>query len=122
MTTHATLPSAARLHRPSEYAAALKGRRVARGALFVLNVPRTNVPESSARLGMIVAKRLARRAVTRNTIKRVLREAFRAQRHALPQHDFVFRLVAPIPASSLTQLKKLVRAEADVLLTRALKC
>ena len=122
MTTRATLPCAARLHRPSEYAAALKGRRVARGALFVLNVPRTNTPDAPARLGMIVAKRLARRAVTRNTIKRVLREAFRAQRHALPQRDFVFRLVAPIEPSSLTALKKQVRAEADALLKKARSC
>lgn len=122
MTTHATLPCAARLHSPSEYAAALKGRRVARGALFVLNVPRTPTPDAPARLGMIVAKRLARRAVTRNTIKRVLREAFRAQRHALPQRDFVFRLVSAVEASSLTELKKRVRAEADALLDRARTC
>ena len=122
MTTRATLPCAARLHRPSEYAAALKGRRVARGALFVLNVPRNGTPDAPARLGLIVAKRLARRAVTRNTIKRVLREAFRAQRHALPPHDFVFRLVAPVEPSSLTLLKKQVRAEADALLKRARSC
>lgn len=122
MTTRATLPCAARLHRPSEYAATLKGRRVARGALFVLNVPRTSTSDAPARLGMIVAKRLARRAVTRNTIKRVLREAFRAQRHALPQRDFVFRLVAAIEPSSLTALKKQVRAEADALLSRARTC
>ena len=122
MTAHATLPGDARLHRPSEYAAALKGRRVARGALFVLNIPRESDANAPARLGMIVAKRLARRAVTRNAIKRVLREAFRAQRHTLPQRDFVFRLVAPVEPSSLTQLKKQVRAEADSLLKRARKC
>jgi ribonuclease P protein component len=119
----ASLPGAARLHRPSEYAAALKGRRVARGALFVLNVPRDQAaPHAPARLGMIVAKRLARRAVTRNAIKRVLREAFRAQRHALPQRDFVFRLVAPVEPASLTALKKQVRAEADSLLSKARAC
>lgn len=91
--------------------------------MFVLNIPRqTADTEAPARLGMIVAKRLAQRAVTRNTIKRVLREAFRAQRHDLPHRDFVFRLVTRIEPSSLTVLKKQVRAEADALLKRARTC
>lgn len=113
----ATLGSAARLHRPSEFAAALKGRRIARGALLVVSTPREQPQaDAQARLGMIVAKRFAARAVTRNTIKRVIREAFRQQRPLLPPRDFVFRLHSPVAAGSLTQLKKQLRAEADTLL------
>ncbi|GAA0230360.1 ribonuclease P protein component [Castellaniella daejeonensis] len=110
-------PPAARLHRPSEYAAALKGRRIARGALFVVSGPREPA-EGPARLGLVVPKRHAPLAVTRNAIKRVLREAFRLRRDALPDGDLVFRLVNRPPAASLTALKRQVRAEADILLAR----
>ncbi|UHL63516.1 ribonuclease P protein component [Paralcaligenes sp. KSB-10] len=118
----ATLPSAARLHRPSEYASALKGKRIARGALFVVTTPReAQVDASCARLGLIIAKRFAARAVTRNAIKRVIREAFRHRRHELPLHDFVFRLHSRVDAVSLTGLKQIVRQEVDGLLDRALR-
>lgn len=115
----ATFVSAARLHRPSEYAAALKGRRVARGAMLVVSTPREPAPAGAqARLGLIIAKRFAARSVTRNTIKRVIREAFRHRQHLLPQQDFVFRLHSPVAVTTLTQLKTQLRQEADALLDR----
>ncbi len=118
----ATFPSAARLHRPSEYVSALKGRRIAKGALFVLNTPRTqNLTDGlqQPRLGLIISKRLAPRAVTRNTIKRVIREAFRHKQGQLAARDYVFRLHSPVGSRTLTQLKRAVRAEADALLDKA---
>ncbi|MDS1139709.1 ribonuclease P protein component [Pusillimonas sp. SM2304] len=120
----ATFPAAARLHRPSEYALALKGKRLARGALFVVTTPRSGpdlIPASSARLGLIIAKRFAARSVTRNTIKRVIREAFRHKRHSLPARDLVFRLHTKVMPVSLTALKKQVRDEVDMLLDRAMQ-
>jgi ribonuclease P protein component len=48
--------------------------------------------QAGARLGLIVAKRLARRAVQRNLLKRIAREAFRLARPGLPAHDLVLRL------------------------------
>lgn len=115
----ATFGPAARLHRPSEFVAALKGRRIARGALLVVSTPREKPgPDASARLGMIIAKRFAPHAVTRNTIKRVIREAFRQRRYQLPPRDFVFRLHSPVGSVSLTQLKKQVRAEVEGLLDK----
>lgn len=120
----ATFPTAARLTRPSEYAMALKGRHLARGALFVVSTPR-QCPEAAAaagaRLGLIIGKRNAPLAVTRNTIKRVLREAFRHRRHELPAKDLVFRLHAKVGRLSLTELRKAVREEADTLLNRAMR-
>jgi len=115
----ATFGPAARLHRPSEFAAALKGRRIARGALLVVSTPREQ-PEAdaSARLGMIIAKRFAPHAVTRNTIKRVIRESFRQRRDDLPPRDFVFRLHGPVGSVTLTELKKQVRAEVETLLDK----
>ncbi|MFA5598549.1 MAG: ribonuclease P protein component [Pusillimonas sp.] len=119
----ATFTPAARLHRPSEYASALQGKRVARGALLVVSTPRNVVANpDGARLGMIIAKRFAAKAVTRNAIKRVIREAFRLKRHQLPPKDFVFRLHSKVAPASLTELKQKVRAEADALLERSAKC
>lgn len=116
----ATFPAAARLHRPLEYASALKGKRVGKGALFVITTPREHNPQLAlARLGLVIAKRYAAKAVTRNTIKRVLRESFRVRRHALPPNDYVFRLHSKVGPFSLTELKTLVREEADILLNRA---
>lgn len=116
----ATFTPAARLHRPSEYAAALKGKRIARGALLVMTTPRDPTEGTDeARLGLVIAKRYAVRAVTRNAIKRVIREAFRLRRHELPQCDYVFRLHSKVGPLTLTELKKLVRSEVDVLLDRA---
>lgn len=113
-------PASARLHRPSEFASALKGRRIARGALFVVNTPRQSATSSldTARLGLIIPKRLAARAVTRNTIKRVIREAFRLKRPHLPHKDLVFRLHSKVPELSLRQLRKQVRDEVDSLLLK----
>ncbi len=66
-----------------------------------------------ARLGIVVAKRFAPRAVTRNTIKRVTRELFRVT--SLPAVDCVVRLSRPVnskdgPATS-TRLKAELRQE-----------
>jgi ribonuclease P protein component len=80
------------------------------------------------RFGLTVGKRFARRAVDRARIKRVLREA---ARHCAPQLalaarsdlDIVLRLKAPLPAratTSLRQLKRALREDADALLARLL--
>ncbi len=74
-----------------------------------------------ARLGLVIAKRFAAKSVTRNAIKRVIREAFRQKRHELPARDLVFRLHSKVAPSTLTELKKRVRGEIDVLLGRAMQ-
>jgi ribonuclease P protein component len=123
---NATFPASARLHRPSEYASALKGKRLARGALFVVTTPREtgqseSTGEACARLGLIIAKRYAPQSVTRNAIKRVIREAFRHKRHELPARDLVFRLHSRVEPCTLTDLKSRVRAEIDALLLRSMR-
>ena len=124
--SRATFPAAARLHRPTEFAAALAGRRVARGSFFVVTAhlrhntyTDASVEPLCARLGLIMAKRFAHHASTRNALKRVVREAFRAKRLDLPAHDFVVRLNKRITSLSLTELKKTARAEADAHFLRA---
>lgn len=122
MLKRATFPWGARLHRPSEYAAALKGKRVAKGALFIVSTPRQkDNGYTTARLGLIIAKRFAPTAASRNAIKRVIREAFRQQRHALPKRDYVFRLHRKIPSGSTKALKATVRTEVEQHLRRIMQ-
>ncbi len=111
----ATYPKAARLHRPLEFTNALKGKRVSRGALFALSKANTvpPLPEPIARLGLVIAKRFAPKATTRNAIKRVARESFRHHRHHLPACDYVIRLHGKVTPCSLTELKITVRKEID---------
>ena len=118
MLLDSSYPPATRLHRPAEFKAALRGRRVARGSLLEVLTPRLPAAPhaGSARLGMIIPKRQAALAVTRNTIKRVVREAFRLRRRELPAHDLVIRLHSRVPRLSLTQLRRLIREEIDGLL------
>ena len=85
------------------------------GAFFVVSAALNDLPgqEACARLGLIIAKRFAARASTRNAIKRVIREAFRHRRLALPAKDYVVRLQCKMPPATLTVLKQTVRAEVD---------
>lgn len=72
---------------------------------------------TEARLGLVVAKKLLKRAVDRNKVKRVVREQFRLRLAGLPPVDLVIRLAAkPVPLDSkllaedfLTLLNKLQR-------------
>ncbi|MDB5821469.1 MAG: rnpA [Herminiimonas sp.] len=90
-------------------------RPVQRTAHFVLYARSNGLLH--ARLGVVVAKRLAPRAVTRNTVKRVTRELFRLAE--LPAMDFVVRLATPVNnragAASSTALRKSLRQELLVL-------
>jgi ribonuclease P protein component len=89
---------------------------VQRTAHFVLYARSNQL--SHARLGIVVAKRFAPRAVTRNTIKRITRELFRQSR--LPAIDCIVRLSQPVnskagPATSAS-LKAVLRRELAQLL------
>ncbi len=48
------------------------------------------------RLGMVVAKRHAKRAVDRNTVKRIIRESFRMKKTELSANDYVVILKRPV--------------------------
>lgn len=68
-----------------------------------------------ARLGMIVAKKVLRRAVDRNRAKRVVRESFRRQ--SLEAVDVVVRLTESRPVS-LAQADRLFAALGEVIAKR----
>jgi len=71
-------------------AAALKSGRSRRAQRFVLHVHGNSF--GYPRLALVVPKRLVRKAVERNRIRRLAREAFRQRQVALGSRDFVLRL------------------------------
>lgn len=104
-----------RLREPGEFAAVFDQRRLLRGQRFNLHY-RPNGSDT-ARLGLIVAKKLAKRAVWRNAVKRVGREAFRSARPGLPAMDLILRLAQPVAAVDAAA-KRLWRTEIDELLAK----
>jgi len=92
-------------------AATLKGGKVVRAARFQLYQRATVL--GHPRLALVVPKRLAPRAVTRNRIRRVVREAFRIHQERLGARDCVVRLMTAPGDAPVT------RADIEALLARA---
>jgi RNase P protein component len=95
--------------------------------LPIVERPAASATAPSVRFGITVGKRNARRAVERSLVKRVLREAARQAASALDlaagsrRVDVVIRLKAPLPLADelpRSQLKRVLRAEADALLAQ----
>lgn len=88
MTTSRSFPPDARLHVSAEYEAVFgEGRRVS-GTFFRLNV-RLPLEGGRTRLGVTVSKRVDKRAVVRNRLRRQAKECFRILRDGLPAGDYV---------------------------------
>ena len=74
-----------------------------------------------ARLGLAISKRVSKRAVERNRIKRLLRESFRRVRHQLPAVDLMVMAreqAAGVPGAELLLeidglWKKLIASSAE---------
>ncbi|MBC7574396.1 MAG: ribonuclease P protein component [Herminiimonas sp.] len=111
-------PRERRIVKTDEFSSVFNLRPVFRTAHFVLYVRPTDLPQ--ARLGVVAAKRLAPRAVTRNTVKRMTRELFRQIR--LPAIDCIVRLSKPVntkagPATTAA-LRRVLKAELAQLFAR----
>ena len=128
------------LHR-TDFQAVMAAEVVSRTAHFVLHrrlVP-TNAPVMApvthdghvsapprsgvSRIGAVLPKRLARRAVTRNTLKRQIYNVMNAFESRLPQGDHVVRLRAPFDrnqflSATSSRLKQAARAELEQLVSR----
>ena len=118
-----------RLKTRAQFQAALAGTTVARTTHFALH--RCALDAASALfampdvwLGAMVPKRWARRAVTRNAIKRQIYQVSTAPDISLPPAAHVVRLRAGFdrarfPSASSEQLKAAVRGELQQLFARA---
>lgn len=97
-------PPECRVRKTDEYSSVFAFRRSIRGRYFVLHYR----PGSTgiARLGFVVAKKLAKHAVTRNLLKRLGREHFRHVRASLPAHDMALRLAQKVDSATRAQLRE----------------
>ena len=103
-----------RIVKTDEFSSVFRLRPAQKTAHFVLYTRLNQLPH--ARLGVVVAKRFAPRAATRNTIKRVTRELFRVS--ALPPIDCVVRLSKAVNSKDGPATTKQLKAELRVELTR----
>jgi len=83
----AGLPREARLRRAADFAAMRQGSGRLGGRCFSVRYRQNGLDH--ARLGLAISKRVSKRAVERNRIKRLLRESFRRVRHQLPPVDLL---------------------------------
>lgn len=104
--------SAHRLHKTDEYSSVFAFRRVLRGRWFNLHYCPNTL--GHARIGLVVAKKLAKRAVQRNLVKRIGRDLFRHAQADLPAHDLVLRLSAKL--DNVT--RRMMREDMNSLLGR----
>ena len=72
----------------------------------------------TARLGLIVGKRMLPRAVDRNRAKRVIRETFR-QASGLPAMDIVVRVAVPAAKITGADAERLFAALAEIVERRS---
>ncbi|WP_329741942.1 ribonuclease P protein component [Dyella sp. A6] len=83
----AGLPRDARLRRAADFAAMRQGSGRLGGRCFSVRYRPNSVGQP--RLGLAISKRVSKRAVDRNRIKRLVRESFRRHRAGLPPMDLL---------------------------------
>src|SRR5574343_933794 len=87
-----------RLTKTDEFSSVFGFRRAIRGQWLMLHYQPSTTGLDTARLGLVIGKKLLKRAVDRNQVKRIVREQFRLLRGNLPACDLVVRLaVKPLP-------------------------
>jgi ribonuclease P protein component len=109
-----TYPREARLLKTTEFEAVFAQSERFHSPNFRLSI-KLNPDLARPRLGFVVSKRVDKRAVQRNRLKRVLREMFRQQRAGLRLGDWLFSVK---PGASALENSAL-RAEIQDLMQRA---
>ncbi|MDR6937500.1 MULTISPECIES: ribonuclease P protein component [unclassified Luteibacter] len=108
----AAMPRDARIRRAADFAALRTVSGRLGGRCFLLRFG--NNDGDTARLGLAISKRCSKRAVDRNRIKRLAREAFRRARPALPPVD----ILVMARDSAVNETGAALLAELDALLRR----
>ncbi|MDQ0009271.1 ribonuclease P protein component [Luteibacter jiangsuensis] len=108
----AALPRDARLRRAADFAALRTVSGRLGGRCFLLRFGNNEL--DTARLGLAISKRCSKRAVDRNRIKRLAREAFRHARPALPPVD----ILVMARDSAVDETGAVLLAELDALFRR----
>lgn len=103
----AGFPREARLLSGVEFKRVFDARQVESNRYFRIHWagPEQDQPVTGPRLGLAIAKRVARRAVDRNRIRRAARETFRLRRQALRPVDYVVLAKPPVADADARTLK-----------------
>lgn len=101
-----TFPRSVRLLKSEEYDEVFKNpvRASERGVLVLACKNKLEYP----RLGLIVPKKVLKRAVWRNRIKRIARDTFRLNQHSLPNIDLVVMARPKIDEFSNSELSSVL--------------
>ncbi len=105
-------PRAARLLRPGDFSTLRRAGKRLFFRYFQCEFRVNDAP--TARLGMAVSRRVSKRAVVRNRIRRQIRESFRLRRPSLPPCDVL--IIARTQAAATNN--PALRAELDLLWTK----
>lgn len=101
-----------RIRKTDEFSSVFAFRKTLRGKHFdMLHRPNSL---ATARLGVVIAKKFVRSAVSRNLTRRIVRESFRLSRIRLPQRDIVVRVSLRMDTLDRQALRK----EIDELFAR----
>ncbi|MEX0915101.1 MAG: ribonuclease P protein component [Wenzhouxiangellaceae bacterium] len=101
--TAAGFPREARLLSGVEFKRVFDARQVESNRYFRIHWAERSA--SAPRLGLAIAKRVARRAVDRNRIRRVARETFRLRRQQLRPADYIVLARPPAVTADSHMLK-----------------
>jgi len=101
-----TLPRTARLLKGSDFGSVLQTRQVESNRYFRIHWREREHPDDPPRLGLAIARRVARRAVDRNRLRRHARETFRRRRERLPAMDFVVMAKPPAIGADARELQR----------------
>ena len=113
------LPKSSRLNDSKVFARLLQGRRRPGDCLELAISRNTGEGCTTGRLGIVVAKKNLPRAVDRNALKRIVREAFRNERSTLPPRDLLVRLRLSLKGQARRDWRRRVAAAAHELLAGA---
>lgn len=97
-------PREVRLTHKSEYQHVFANATAVRDRHFTVLVCQSEL--ETPRLGMVVAKKKAKRAVDRHRIKRIIRESFRNARVSLPVVDMIVLSQASAASANSDQLSE----------------
>jgi ribonuclease P protein component len=86
-----SLPKASRLTKPEQFSAVFHANKAESGTAFQVLVNPSR--RQTARLGVVLSKKVAPRAVDRSYLKRLIREEFRKCKHILGGLDVVVRVL-----------------------------
>ncbi len=99
-----SFPTRLRLGKPAEYKKVFAKPVKSTDRFFTLLAIKNN--SDHPRLGLAIAKKSIRKAVTRNVIKRTIRENFRLQQHLLTKIDVVVLARRDASSASPSTLRK----------------